>query len=393
MGLFLGVELVRRGARESFTNTISQTDLIVGARGGTIPLLLYTVFHLGTATNNISHAAYQKINAHPAVQWTIPYSFGDSHRGFRVIGTSEAFYREFRYRQAQSLTFLHGHAPRDVFDVVLGYEVARTLKYQVGTALVLAHGLSLGSSFLEHKNKPFRVVGILQKTTTPIDRALYIPLEGMTAMHLDWQEGAPPRSGQELSADDARKAALTPDQITAFLLRTKSRIDTLRLQREINTLAEEPLMAIIPGVALAELWQGVSYAEDALRIITFLVLLVGLLGMLIALSTALNERRREIAILRALGAGPKRILTLLMLESGVLGLVGSGLGILFLYGLLFAFQPLVAQHFGLYLPILLPTTSDYGYLTVVLMSSLLIGLIPAVRAYHHALVDGLAVRL
>jgi putative ABC transport system permease protein len=89
--LLLGVEQVRVGARESFANTISQTDLIVGARGGTLQLLLYAVFRIGTATNNISYESYEHFRSHPAVAWTIPYSLGDSHRGYRVVGTTEDF--------------------------------------------------------------------------------------------------------------------------------------------------------------------------------------------------------------------------------------------------------------------------------------------------------------
>ncbi|MGH8056140.1 MAG: ABC transporter permease, partial [Candidatus Entotheonellia bacterium] len=98
VALLLGVEQVRLGARESFANTISQTDLIVGARGGTLQLLLYTVFRIGTATNNIAYASYESFRKHPAVAWTIPYSLGDSHRGYRVVGTTEDFYTRYRYR-------------------------------------------------------------------------------------------------------------------------------------------------------------------------------------------------------------------------------------------------------------------------------------------------------
>lgn len=392
VGLLLGVERVRTGARDSFANTISQTDLIVGARGGAIQLLLYVVFHMGSATNNISYASYETIRQHPAVKWTIPLSLGDNHRGFRVVGTTTTFYEEYRYRRDRRLLFTAGHPPQQVFDVVLGHAVAQTLAYQLGQPIVLTHGLA-SSGFLKHGDTPFRVVGILEPTSTPIDRALYVSLEGIAAIHTDWQDGTPPRPGQTTPAEDLTKENLAIDQITAFLLRSTARIDALRLQREINTFPDEPLMAILPGVTLNELWRGIGYAEDALRVVTIFVVIVGLLGMLIALYTSLSERRREMAILRALGAGPLRIVSLLVLESGLFSLIGCGLGVALTYTLFFLLRPIVEGNFGLSLPITQPTLLEWGYLGLVLSGGILVGGIPAWKAYRNTLADGLGVRL
>ncbi|MBM3222197.1 MAG: FtsX-like permease family protein [Candidatus Tectomicrobia bacterium] len=393
VGLLIGVEHVRRGVREHFSHTISQTDLIVGARGGTLQLLLYAVFGMGTATNNISYATYDKLRQHPAVKWTIPYSLGDSHRGFRVIGTTEDFYKEYRYRQDRQLVFAAGKPASEVFDVVLGHTVAQQLGYTLGDAIVVAHGVTSGRGIIQHDDKPFRVVGILRQTATPVDRALYITLEGMEAMHIDWQAGAPPRPGEAISAAQIRKETIQVQQITAFLLRTKSRMETLRLQREINTFADEPLMTIIPGVALSELWRTVGYAEDALKVVTIFVMVVGLLGMLMALYTSLHERRREMAILRAVGVGPWKILSLLILESGLLSMLGSLGGVVLVYSLLLIFQPIIEKAFGLYLPLMTLSGVEYVYLALTILGGCAIGLIPALKAYRNTLADGLSMRL
>jgi putative ABC transport system permease protein len=393
VALLIGVEHVRVGVRENFSHTLSQTDLIVGARGGALQLLLYAVFGMGSGTNNLSYASYEKFKRHPVVQWTIPYSLGDSHRGFRVIGTNEDFYKEYRYRQDRKLAFTAGHATREVFDVVLGHAVAQQLGYKTGDAIVVTHGVTSGKGVIEHTDKPFRVVGVLQKTSTPIDRALYITLEGMEAMHIDWQDGAPPRPGATIPVAQIRKEDIQIKQITAFLLRTKSRFETLRLQREINTFADEPLMTIIPGVALSELWRSIGYAEDGLKIVTVCVMLVGFLGMLMALYTSLNERRREMAILRAVGVGPRKIAALLVLESGVLSLLGCLLGVGLVYGLLFVLQPVVEDHFGLYIPLKTLSSVEYGYALATLGAGCAIGLVPAFKAYRNTLADGLSMRL
>jgi putative ABC transport system permease protein len=391
--LWVGIEHIRAGARESFSNTISQTDLIVGARGGAISLLLYTVFHIGTPTANVSYESYEKIKNQPAVAWTIPISLGDSHRGYRVVGTNEDFYRHYRYRQDRQIELQQGRMPTEVFDVALGSEVSEKLGYRLGDRIVVTHGITRGVGIMEHSDKPFTVVAILRPTRTPVDQAVYITLEGMEAIHIDWQQGAPPLKGQEIPAERIKKEEIKIGQITAFFLRTKSRIQTLALQRQVNTFPEEPLMAVIPGVALSELWNGISYGEQVLKVVALFVVIVGLVGMLMALYTSLNERRREIAILRAIGVGPTGIVFLLVLESGLLTLVGTLLGIGLLYGLVFLLQPIVEQQFGIRIPIGPLTGTEYTYVAGVCFAGVIIGFIPAWKAYRNALTDGLCVRV
>ena len=393
VSLWVGIEHIRVGARESFSNTISQTDLIVGARSGSLQLLLYTVFHMGSPTANVSYESYEKIKNQPAVLWTIPISLGDSHRGYRVVGTNEDFYRQYRYRQDRRIEFEQGRAPADVFDVALGSEVAQRLGYRLGQRIVVTHGITSSQGILDHEDKPFTVVGILRPTRTPVDRSLYVTLEGIEAMHIDWKQGAPPLKGQQVPAERIKKEEIKIEQITAFLLRSKARVQTLGLQRQINTFPEEPLMAVIPGVALSELWNGISYGEQVLKVVALFVVIVGLVGMLMALYTSLNERRREIAILRAVGVGPLKIMFLLVVESGLLTLVGSLLGIGLVYILIVLLQPLVEQQFGLYLPVKTLTATEHLYVAGVVLAGLVVGLIPAWKAYRNALSDGLSVRI
>ena len=393
IGLFLAVEQIRMGARESFSNTISKTDLIVGTKGGSIQLLLYSVFHMGSATNNLLYSSYEKIKANPAIEWTIPYSLGDSHRGYRVVGTSEDFYRFYKFRQDRSVEFASGKIPTGIFDVAIGADVAKNLNYLIGQKIILSHGISEGASIYDHGDKPFVITGILRKTGTPIDRAIYITLEGMEAIHIDWQNGVPPTEEEAVRPDKIKKQNLHIGQITAFLIRCKSRIEVLKLQREIDAFKGEPLMAIIPGVALSELWRGISYAEDALRAVSLLVILVGFLGMLISLYTTLNERRREMAILRAVGARPFDIIALLTLESGILTAMGVFLGVILVYAVILFFQPLLENSFNLYLPIKMLSNGDLLYLGCILFAGFLIGMIPALKAYRNALADGLSTKV
>ncbi|MFC0711965.1 ABC transporter permease [Azorhizophilus paspali] len=391
--LLLAVERVRTEARASFASTLSGTDLIVGARSGPVNLLLYSVFRIGNATNNIRWESFRHFAEHPRVKWAIPLSLGDSHRGYRVLGTTAAYFEHYRYGRRQPLELREGRAfATDPFEVVLGAEVAEALHYKLGDELVLAHGVAR-ISLTRHEDKPFRVVGILGRTGTPVDRTLHIGLNGMEALHIDWRGGVPARDGARIDAEQARRMDLQPKAITAFLLGLNSRIATFAVQREINDYLGEPLLAILPGVALQELWSLMGTAEQALFVVSLFVVLTGLIGMLTAILASLNERRREMAILRSLGARPWHIAGLLMLEAFALALAGVLLGLALLYlGILLAQGPLQAAY-GLYLPFATPSTYEWLLLGAILAASLPLGAIPAWRAYRQSLADGLSIRL
>lgn len=390
VALLLGVQRVREGARESFENTIADTDIIVGARSGPVQLLLYSVFHIGNATQNISWESYQKWRGHPEVSWVIPISLGDSHRGFRVVGTDDRFFANYKFGRKKLLSFREGSSFNDLFHVALGAEVAKELGYKLGDNLVLSHGIS-DVSFQDHENKPFTVSGILEKTGTPVDRSLFISLEGLSAMHADWESGAPPLPGTELSAEQVRTMDLTPNDVTAMLVGLKSKMGIFQLQREINSDKEEALLAILPGVTFRELWDTLGVAESALLMIAFFVVIAGILGMSSSILTALNERRREIAIIRSLGAKPSDIFMLLLSESVFLGFGGCMLGILMIYLSLWISQPFVESYFGLFIPIKALGLFDLYLILCVFLLSVVSGILPAMKAYRQSLLDGLMV--
>ncbi len=391
--LLLSVERTKRAAEEGFTQSVSGVDLIVGARSGPINLILYTVFNMGSATNNISWQIYEQFKKHPAVDWVIPYSLGDGYKGFRIVATDDSFYQHYQFRGDNHVQFSEGQVASGIWDVVLGSEVARKLGHHLQDSIVLTHGVTRGEGILKHDDKPFHVVGILKPTGTALDTSLYITLQGMEAVHIDWQSGAAPTEKTRVAAESIKAEQLKTDQITAFFLRTKSRGSTLALQREINTFNEEPLLAIIPGVTLAELWRGLGYVDQALRVISWMVLAVGLVAMLISLLTGLNERRREMAILHSIRTGPGRITMLLVFESTLLTIAGVVLGAvteLSGFGLL---KNWLEAQFGLYMVGDVLSSTEIIYLAVIFGLGIVIGLIPAWKATKLALKDGLSVRV
>ena len=389
--LLLTVERVRSEARASFASTISGTDLIVGARSGSVQLLLYSVFRIGNATNNIRWESYNNISTLPQVKWAIPISLGDSHRGFRVMGTDQSYFSHFRFGRDKPLVFSQGKAFDDLYDAVIGADIARELGYKLGTEMVLAHGAG-AVSFVEHADKPFHVSGILAKTGTPVDRTIHVSLQAITALHVDWQQGMPARGSGHVSAEQTRQLDLTPTAITAMLLGLNRRIDTFAVQRQVNQFSGEPLLAIMPGVALQELWSLLSVAEKALLLVSACVVLTGLVGMLSAILGSLNERRREMAILRSVGAKPWHIFSLLVLEAMALAAAGILLGLGLLYIGLWIAQPVLEQEYGLFMPLGWPSPAEGKLMAGILGASLLLACIPAWRAYRLALVDGLSIK-
>jgi putative ABC transport system permease protein len=391
VALLVGVSTVQRSARESFTGVISQTDLIVGPPGGSTQLLLYTVFHLGAPIANVEYEDYERVAAHPAVAWTIPLSLGDSHRGYRVVATTSDFYSHYRHHGDEAIGLHAGRFPEALWDVALGSDAARALGYDLGSPVVVTHGLA-GGGIADHDEKPFTLVGILEPTGTPIDQSVFLTLTGFEAMHIDWHEGAPPRPGEAMARDAIRAQDVAIDEITAFLMGTSSRIEALGLQREINTDEDLALMAILPGVTLSELWQVVGYAEQALLLVAALVVVVGLLGMTMTIYVSLEARRRELAILRALGAGVRGITGLLLLEAAFLSAAGAGVGLALFYVVLFAMRPLVRRELGLALAAHPPGALELAFLAAVILLGTAMAIPPALKAYRRALGDGLTVR-
>lgn len=391
VALVLSVDKIRRDVKQSFTQTLSGTDLIVGARSGSIQLLLYSVFRVGDATNNISWDSVQDITHRKAVEWTIPISLGDSHKGFRVLGTSLDYFTHYRYGNARELELDNGKVFDDIFDAVIGSAVARQLGYTVGQKVVIAHGTGK-VGLVTHDKQPFRISGILQPTGTPVDQTVHVSLQGIEAMHVDWQRGMP-IPGAGTSASDIQKMDLKPKAVTALLVGLRSRGAVFREQRAINQYRNEALLAILPGVAIQELWGLVAVAENALLIVSWCVVLAGLVNLVSVLFAGLNERRREMAILRASGARPSQVFFLLCTESAALSFLGILTG-LFLHYILMGIGSIWAQQqFGLDIVLTRPTVHDSVILSTIFTAGLLAGCLPAWRAYRTSVSDGMMQRV
>jgi putative ABC transport system permease protein len=388
LSLFLIVEKLRSGIEEGFTNSISNADLIVGARSGPLQLLLYTVFHMGSPTNNIRMESYEQIKKHAAVDWTIPISLGDSYKGFRVVATNKNFLDHYQFHGDRKLKLSEGKWSEGVFDVVLGAKVADKLKHKLNDPVVLSHGISEEAIF-NHEKTPFRVTGILSPTGTPVDKSLFITLYGMEAVHLGWENGFP---SQDINPEKFKKENLQTEQLTSFILRTKNRIALLGLQRFIGSDEGEALSAIIPAVTLTELWGMLDQLESAFLGVSFFVVVIGFLTILISLYMSLDQRQREMAILRSVGVSAKEITLLLLVEATILSIIGTLLGLILQYFILFSIGPIIEAQYSLLIPIAAPSARELVIVGGFAILGSLFGLVPAIKAYRNSLAHGLQVK-
>lgn len=384
--LLLGIQYLRTEVKQSFTSTISDTDLIIGARSGQLNLLLYTVFHIGDATNNIRWSTYQDLKQDTRIDWLIPISLGDSYKGFRVVGTDEGFGKHFRFGRDQALKLADGQWFAGIFDVVLGAGVAGSLNHAIDDKIILSHGGG-HTSFSNHKDTPFTVTGILEATGTPVDQAVYISLQGMEAIHVGWESGVA-IPGRTLTPEQAQNRDLTPGAITAVFAGLDQKILTFRVQRDLNQYPGEPLSAILPGVALSELWRLMNQFEQALLGITGFVVITSLIGLIAVLLTLQTQRAHEIAILRATGASPNLIASLYIIECLALTMVACLISLSLSALAISILSPWLLANYGIEIHLRPLNITEWGLLASVPLAAVLVALVPALSAWSQSRAQG-----
>ncbi|RAP32440.1 peptide ABC transporter permease [Candidatus Marinamargulisbacteria bacterium SCGC AG-410-N11] len=386
--LLIGIDKIKQSTRQSFTHSVSGTDLVVGPRMGDIQLLLYSVFRIGNPIANMSWESVEKIKNHSAVSWVIPISLGDSHRGYPVLGTTKDYFKYFQYGKQRPLELKTGTFFSEPFDAVIGSVVATEKQYQIGDEIHLSHGTS-STKHAVHEHKHFKIVGILNKTRTPVDNTVHISLEGMEALHIDWKNGRPPKKHEVMHNHDVLEHDLHSDEVTACFVGLKTKMAIFSFQRELTTWSEDPIFGIIPGITLLKIWKMVGMVDQVLKIITILVLVVALIGLLLSLFISLNHRKRELIIIRVLGGHPIHLWLLMILEGFILSILGVLVGSASLAIIQTWFVPFIENKLGLVLTVNSLAISDFRVMGLIIIASVFISSIPAGIAYKKTLSQGL----
>ena len=387
--LVLGIERLRNEARSSFANSASGVDVIIAARGNSIQILMASIFGVGSTSAGMSWKTYETMADLPPVDWSVPIMLGDNHRGMPVIGTTPDYFTAFVEGSANEQVFAKGTVFNRPDGAVIGAEVANRFDYDIGKVIINAHGAG-AIDFDQHENAPFTIQGILAPTGRALDRMVFVTLAGFDAIHREI--APPPVDPMAIVANPAPDNA-PPTQINAMLVGLKERRAVLGVQQFVAQYPNEPMSAVLPGLALLELWEITGTAETALRLLTWATALVGFASVLVMLTSTLDARRREFAILRSVGATPARILSLIVIEAIVITMAGLVLGLLLATLAAVIVQPLLATRYGLVLSLGLFSVRELLLLSLLFVAGLIASIVPAVRVYRITLNDGLSVKL
>ena len=319
MVLLLSIERIQQGAEEGFNQSISGVDAIIGPRSSSIELVLYTVFHLGRPTNNITTKTVNDVKLRGDISWLVPIALGDSHKGFRVVATEPNYFEHIKYANGQPLVFSKGVAFAELSEAVLGSDVAEKLSYRVGSKIQITHG-SVESIGSKHDDFSFVVTGILNKTGTPIDQAIFLDLKGYELLHLGWKSGKKIFNLDDINLSSLPEDALIPKTVTAAFIGLKSKLTLFNFSKNIREYPKEAISAVIPGIALSELWSIVGLVDKGFQLLSWIIIAISLIAMVTLIIASLDNRKQEMTIYRANGASPKFLAMMVLCESLVIGL-------------------------------------------------------------------------
>ncbi|HVT35003.1 MAG TPA: FtsX-like permease family protein [Nevskiaceae bacterium] len=301
-------------------------DLVIGAKGSPLQLILSTVYHLDVPTGNIPLAEASRWGHHPMIASAIPISLGDNARGFRIVGTTPELIRNY---QASVVAGREWSGP---MEAVIGADVAKA-GLELNATFIGVHGLSAAGH--AHADHPYKVVGVLAPTNTVLDRLILTSLDSVWEVHSQHHHHEPATAGAEPDADgdddDDHEAAAADGyqpskEITALLVRYRSPLAAAALPRMINTNSN--LQAAVPAFETARLLQLLGLGFDTLRALAIVLIAAATLSVFVALYNAMEARQYDVAVLRSLGASRREVVTLLWLEALMLSAAGTILGIL-----------------------------------------------------------------
>lgn len=374
-GLVMSVFTVSEQSKTAFTGGDIGYDAVLGAKGSELQLVLNTVFHLEASPGNIPWSLYQSVKGDSRVRYAIPYALGDNLNGYRIVGTTTEIFDTFEFQKGKKFTFAEG-GPFDEGNMegVLGSTVARALGLQVGDTFRPYHGLIYLPGKAPHDEK-YTIVGVMEPTNTSSDNVIWIPVEGIFRM-----EGHKLAKG---TVDVVRNMGAIDDEwkeVSAVMIKFGNASSGMYMRDDIKRGDEATLAWPIAGV-LGGFFAKMGWITKILTYVAYLVVVVAGFGLLASIYNTMNERRREFAILRALGAKKRTVFSVIVLESGAIAVLGSLLGYVVYGGILFASAQLIRAQTGVVL--------DMGAFhpsliwTPVGMAAVgaLAGILPAFKAY------------
>lgn len=376
-GLVMAVFCVNDQTYDAFTGGPVGFDAVLGARGSQLQLVLNTVFHLETSPGNIPWEMYTDVQKVPGVALAVPYAVGDNYRGFRIVGTTEEMFTRFEYQEGRKLTPRPGGRVFDPHrrEAVIGSTVAQKTGLAVGSKLNPYHGVTFSED--KRHEEEYIVVGVTEVSNSPADRVVWIPLEGIFRMEGHVLRG----SGEEYQAQPGQGIEDRHKELSAVMLKFRNPQVGFALNQKVNLQGKAATLAWPIARVMAELFDKIGWVNKILTLVAYLVVVVAAGSILASIYNTMNERRREFAILRALGARRRTVFSAIVLESTTIACMGSLLGFLVYGGIVLAAAMIVRQQTGVAIdplkfhPALVLTPAGMIVLGAVA------GIVPALKAY------------
>jgi len=359
-GLLMSVWVVKEQSERNFMGVDSGFDAVVGAPGSKLQLVLNSIFHLESSDRNLTWEQYESVASHPMVRTAIPLAVGDNHQGYRLVGvTTNLFEVEFREGEKYAVQD-GGYIFRpDKKQAVVGSFVAERLRLKVGDKFHPYHGLTFDET-AKH-DEVYVVTGIMKPTNTPGDRVIWIPIKGL----------------QNMSGHEADKST----EVSAVLVKLISATQTPLMDKQINSQGKVMTFAGPIAMIVAQLFNKIAPVEMVLRCIAVLVALVAAGSILSSIYNSMNERRREIAILRALGARRRTVFGVVILESSSIAALGALVGFVVYFIIMFVATWYIRAETGIALNPLEPQWVMLWAPLAMLALGALAGIVPASKAY------------
>jgi putative ABC transport system permease protein len=377
-GLTMAVFAINNQTYEAFTGGQVGFDAVLGARGSQLQLVLNTVFHLEASAGNIPWSMYTQIAANPRVELAIPYAVGDNYKGYRLVGTTPDLFTKFRYRSGQGFEVEPGGRffQSDTRDVVVGSYVARQLGLKVGQTINPYHGIQYAES-QKHQDQ-FTIVGVLKTTNSPSDRVVWIPIDAVYRMSGHVLRG----TGQIYRPTEGEEIPDENKEVSAVMLKFKSAQTGFILDQQINRQGKVATLAWPVAKVMADLFDRIGWVSRILSMVAYLVMVVAAGSILASIYNTMNERRREFAILRALGARRGTVFSAIVLEAASITALGALVGYLVYGGILAAAFVIVRDRTGVVLNAFRPDPAMWLVPLAMIALGSLAGLVPAFKAYR-----------
>ncbi len=373
VALVIAIIILRQESEEAFNQTATGYELIVGPKGSSLQLTLNTVYQIGVPIQNMPLNVYELLKNDRRVKLAIPYVLGDNFKDFRLIGTVPEIFTEFEYKKGIRYRIEQGKIFENDFEAVIGSETSQRTGLKTGDTFTGSHGVDSYEGAEAHDEFNFKVTGILEKTFTPADRVIFVTMNSVWKIH----------DHEEDNQKDSAALSKNENTITSILLKLKNPVYFDLIRRQINDNKYEGInaQAVMPVFEIKQLFDIIGNINSILLVIAYLVIFVAAISILVSLYNSMNERKRDIAIMRSLGATKFTILKIIVLEGALLSLSGSAAGILLGHIAVFFMKNKISDLAGIQISGTTFNIFELYILAGTLLLGIFVSTIPALKAY------------